>query len=797
MSEIENKINEVLEEDDEVKIAKETNAYSSIISIPAIALRGKVIFPNVYTTIDIGRIKSLNAVNKAMKGDKLLLCLTQKDSSTDAPQLSDLYSVGTIVKISNIGKISGDNFRITVEGLHRAKVITETECGDCFIVEAERLENNCAAADVIEQEAYLRAVKETFKENFAGSFKTNRDAFATIYNMQNADEFINAASFNLPFKEKEKQELLEILDTTKRLEKFAELLNVEVEINKLQKIISDKVKQSVEENQKEFYLREQLKAIHEELGDDEEKEHEVLEKKIKEKGLSKENEEKVLKELFRMSKMNPSSPDYTVLRSYIDWIIDLPFVEKSQDTELLSDCSKILEEDHFGLEKVKKRIIEYLAVLKLTKSLRGPILCLVGPPGVGKTSIAKSVARSLNRKLVRMSLGGVKDEAEIRGHRKTYIGAMPGRIIYGMKDAQTINPVFLLDEIDKLSSDMRGDPASALLEVLDPEQNATFRDRYLEIPYDLSNVMFITTANSLGTIPAPLLDRMEVIEIAGYTQEEKIQIAKRYLAPKQSKLNGLSDDNIEFTEDGIRAIIKGYTAEAGVRKLEQQVAAVCRKVATIVADDKNYPKQVITADNVENYLGAVRYLNDDVDFNDDVGCATGLAWTAVGGTTLTIEVAVMKGKGNLMLTGKLGEVMQESAKAAITYIRSHAEEYGLSPEVFETTDIHVHVPEGATPKDGPSAGITMATAILSALTGRKVKRNIAMTGEITLRGNVLPIGGLKEKSLAAYRLGINKIIIPKKNVKDLEEIPAEIASKIKFIPVSNVKKVFDTVLRKV
>lgn len=787
----ENNVNEITENAE--IIGEDSKNVSGVFRIPAIALRGKVIFPNVYTTVDIGRIKSLNAVNAAMKGDKLLLCLTQKNSSDDSPEIGDLYSVGTVVKVGNVGKIGSENFRVTVEGLYRARVLAEYGEREYFYVDVEKLvpEND----NGIEVEAYLRVVKEMFKENFAGAFKTNRDAFATIYNMQDADDFINSATFNLHFKEKDKQQLLEIIDVKQRLEKFAEMLSVENEIAKTQKIISDKVKSAVEQNQKEFYLREQLKAIHEELGDNEEKEHEILEKQIREKGLPKESEEKVLKELFRMSKMNPSSPDYTVLRSYLDWIIDLPFKEESVDTELLADCERMLEEDHFGLEKVKKRIVEYLAVLKLTKTLRGPILCLVGPPGVGKTSIAKSVARALNRKLVRMSLGGVKDEAEIRGHRKTYIGAMPGRIIYGMKEAGTINPVFLLDEIDKLSSDMRGDPASALLEVLDPEQNVTFRDRYLEIPYDLSKVMFITTANSLDTIPAPLLDRMEVIDIAGYTQEEKIEIAKRYLVPKQAKLNGLTENNLEFTNEGVRAVIEGYTAEAGVRKLEQTVAAVCRKIATLVADDNNYPKQIIVKDNVTDYLGVVKYLKDDAVFEDEIGAATGLAWTAVGGTTLTIEVATMKGKGNLLLTGKLGEVMQESAKAAIGYIRSNADEYGIDSVVFENTDIHVHVPEGATPKDGPSAGITMATAILSALTGRKVKRNIAMTGEITLRGNVLPIGGLNEKSLAAYRLGISEIIIPAKNVKDIEEIPKEIVSKIKFIPVTNVKQVFETVLR--
>ncbi|MBO5712618.1 MAG: endopeptidase La [Clostridia bacterium] len=765
---------------------------SNIVRLPMMAVRGKVIFPNVYTTIDIGRIKSLNAVNTALKGDKLLLCLTQKDSAVESPELSDLYEIGTVVKVGTIGKVSTDNFRVTIEGLYRVKVLCEYKEHDYFYVDAEKLESETGNA--VETEAYLRVVKDSFKENFASYFKSNRDTFASIYNMLDADNFINAATFNLKFKEAEKQEILEITNVLTRLEKFAVMLSVENEIAKTQKIITEKVKESVETNQKEFYLREQLKAIHEELGDDEEKEHELLLRQIKEKGLDAESEEKVLKELNRMSRMNTASPDYTVIRSYLDWIIDLPFNKESVDTELLSECTRMLEEDHFGLEKVKQRIVEYLAVLKLTKSLRGPILCLVGPPGVGKTSIAKSVARALNRKLVRMSLGGVKDEAEIRGHRKTYIGAMPGRIIYGMKESGTINPVFLLDEIDKLSSDLRGDPASALLEVLDPEQNPTFRDRYLEIPYDLSKVMFITTANSTDTIPAPLLDRMEVIEIAGYTLEEKIQIAKRYLVPKQAKLNGLTSKNVAFTDGGIRAVIEGYTAEAGVRKLEQKIAEVCRKIATVYADNKNYPKQTVTKTHVTEFLGALKYLGDEIDFKDEIGSATGLAYTTLGGAALTIEVATMKGKGNLSLTGKLGEVMQESAKAAITYIRSHAEELGVNAEIFEKTDIHVHVPEGAVPKDGPSAGITLATAIYSALTGKKVKRNIAMTGEITLRGTVLAIGGVKEKALAAYRLGIKTIIIPKKNEKDLEELPAEIRGKIKFIGVSNVKKVFDTVL---
>ena len=761
--------------------------------IPTVAVRGKVIFPNVYTTIDVGRVKSLSAVNASIKGDRIIFLVTQKDVRVDSPTVSDLYQVGTVCKVGNLAKIATENFRLTVEGLYRARVISGSDNGDFFTFNVEKIEDDNDFST--ETEAYFRRSKDLFRETSSVLQKFNKDNALKINAIENVSEFINVASFNLPFKEKDKQRLLEISNVNQRIALFFELLSYEAEIVKADKIISARVKESVEKNQKEFYLREQIKAIHEELGDDV-KELESLTEKIKAKNMPKESEEKVLQELQKMSKMAPSSPDYTVLRSYIDWIIDLPFTNESVDTEDLKDCKKVLEEDHFGLEKVKERITEYLAVLKLTKSLRGPILCLVGPPGVGKTSVAKSVARALNRKLVRMSLGGVKDEAEIRGHRKTYIGAMPGRIIYGMKEAGVINPVFLLDEIDKLSTDLRGDPASALLEVLDSEQNDTFRDRYLEIPYNLQKIMFITTANTLDTIPAPLLDRMEVINLSGYTEEEKIQIGLRYLAPKQSALNGLTEDNITFTEDGLREIITGYTGEAGVRKLEQQVGSICRKVAVKVAENKNYPKQIITKDNVKDYLGSIKYESEEKLEESSIGSATGLAWTALGGTTLTIEVALMKGKGNVILTGKLGEVMQESAKTALSYLRANADKFKIDSETFEKTDIHVHVPEGATPKDGPSAGITLATAMLSAFTEKKVKRNIGMTGEVTLRGNVLKIGGLKEKSLAAFRLGIREIIIPKGNLKDLEEIPSEIKSKINFIPVEKVTEVFERVIEK-
>ena len=554
--------------------------------------------------------------------------------------------------------------------------------------------------------------------------------------------------------------------------------------------MANSVRSSIDKSQKEFYLREQIKAIHAELGDNED-DGETLLKKIKNKKFPKEIEEKALKEVARLDKINPASPDYSIILNYLDWLTELPFNEKTVDNPDILKAKEILDGDHFGLEKVKERILEYIAVLHLTKKVKGPILCFVGPPGVGKTSVASSIARALGRKFVRMSLGGLKDEAEIRGHRRTYVGAMPGRIIYGIKNAGVSNPVFLLDEIDKLSSDIHGDPASALLEVLDPEQNVSFRDRYMEVPYDLSDVIFITTANSMDTIPYPLLDRMEIIELGGYANEEKREIAKRYLIPKAIKNNGLTDKKIEITDGGIDKIIKCYTLESGVRNLEREINAVVRKAAVAVAENPKTRKKTVTENNLSEYLGREKRIADSVMEKSEIGAATGLAWTSFGGTTLTIEVGLIGGKGDIILTGKLGDVMKESARAAVTYIKAHAVKYGIDPKRFENTDIHIHVPEGATPKDGPSAGITMATAILSAFAEKPVKNTVAMTGEITLRGKVLPIGGLKEKSLAAFRLGIKNVIIPKDNEKDTEDIPEEIRKEINFIPVSDVNEVFE------
>ena len=773
------------------------NAITSpeVLTLPMIALRGKVILPNVYTSFDVGRIKSLAAVNAAVDSENPLVFVSaQKDAKVENPSLKDVFEIGTVCRIKNVTRMPGDNIRVNVNALFAAKIVTSEDNDKYFSVTVKEIEGDFTDT---ETEAYLRIVK-TELTNFLSqpNVKANKEVFSNVLALDKPLEFVYAATYNMNFKEGDKQRILEIPDTKTKLYEFLNLLVQEIEIAKVEKTIAEKVKINVEKSQREYYLREQLKAIHSELGDDED-ELENLKQRILDKKMPSEVEEKALKELSRMDKMNPSSPDYTVLNTYLDWLLDLPFNEESKDRESLLDAEAILEADHYGLEKVKERIVEYLAVLKLTGKVGGSILCLYGPPGVGKTSIAKSVARALDRKFVRMSLGGVKDEAEIRGHRKTYVGAMPGRIMYAMKDAGTCNPVVLLDEIDKLSSDLRGDPASALLEVLDPEQNSTFRDRYLEIPYDLSKVLFITTANSLDTIPSPLLDRMEVIELSGYTRNEKAEIAKRYLVPKEIEKNGLDSKKIEFTEGGVYRLIDGFTREAGVRNLEREIGGVCRKAATSFAEGKRKRKRkyVIDADEVGALLGADRFSYTDELRNDEVGCATGLAWTQVGGTTLPVEVALYKGKGNLVLTGKLGDVMQESAKIALTYVKMHSTELGIDEKEFENNDVHIHVPEGATPKDGPSAGVTLTTAIASAFTGRKVRGDIAMTGEVTLRGKVLPIGGLKEKSLAAYRLGVRNVIIPDKNEKDLEEIPSNIRKEMKFVPVSDLREVLSTALR--
>jgi ATP-dependent Lon protease len=765
---------------------------SEIIIMPMVALRGTVIFPDNMTTIDVGRDMSLNAVNAASQKDMTLFVSAQKDLSKDDVKAEDIYKIGTVVKIRQVVKMPGNNTKLNIQALYRAKIVEFISERGFFEVSIKKL--NIKNEDVALEEAYFRIAKQTVKDMAVIDSRIPKDSQLKLNTIEKSNEFINFSTSLFHFKLNDKQKLLEITNTIERLKLFEKLAQEEMEIIKLERKIGGMVRQSIDKSQKEYFLREQIRAIHTELGDDEQ-EKEMLLKKIKEKKMPSEIEEKAIKEIGRMDKMNPSSPEYTVIRNYLDWLLDLPWTEKTEDTENLTEAKKILDEDHYGLEKVKKRITEYLAVLQLTKSLKAPILCFVGPPGVGKTSVAKSVARALNRVFVRMSLGGVKDEAEIRGHRRTYIGAMPGRIIYAIKNAGKINPVFLLDEIDKLSSDMRGDPSSALLEVLDPEQNNTFRDRFLEVPYDLSKVLFIATSNTLETIPSPLLDRMEVIEINGYTLDEKKEIAKRYLLPKKLGEHGLNSDILNITDEGIVSIIENYTMEAGVRNLEREIAGVCRKVACDYAEHKFTNKVIVTEKNISEFLGVKKFLKEGRNEEDQIGAATGLAWTSVGGTTLTIEVGLMKGKGDIMLTGKLGDVMKESARAAISYIRSNAEVYGIAADAFENTDIHIHIPEGATPKDGPSAGITMATAILSAFIKKPVKNDVAMTGEITLRGRVLPIGGLKEKTLAAHRAGIKNIIIPSDNEKDMEEIPKNIRDSLNFILAKNVDTVFKSSIK--
>ena len=764
--------------------------------LPIVPLRGKVAFPHTNISFEVGRKMTLTAIERASNSpDRLVFIITQKRTEQDNVDVTDLFSVGCVARIKQVAQLSGGVIRVLCEGLYRAKarVISSAEGDGCFYGVADKLP--VRHSDEILEEAYFRTAKELVKDVLSADGKIPKETLTKLEKITDIDEYVDVAVSSMRIRMEIKQKLLEENRVVERLKQFETCLNDELEISKIEKKIATAVRQNIDKNQKEYYLREQIKAIQTELGDDGKEEDEYREK-ILAKHLPQELESKCLKEINRMSKMPTSSPEYTVITGYLEQVLALPWTEETVDTECLEDCVKVLEADHYGLEKIKERITEYLAVLKLTGTMKAPILCFVGPPGVGKTSIAKSIARALNRKFVRMSLGGIKDEAEIRGHRRTYIGAMPGRILYGMKQSGSINPVFLLDEIDKSSADIHGDPASAFLEVLDPEQNSSFRDRFLEYPYDLSKVLFITTANSLETIPSPLRDRMEIIELSSYTLEEKLEIARRYLVPKQLTANGLNDNNATFTLDGLQSTIEGYTKEAGVRTLERTIGTLCRKIAVQYANDKNLPQVNVNADMVSSFLGSPRFLKEDDRFEKEVGTVTGLAWTAVGGTTLTIEALLMPGKGELKLTGKLGDVMKESALAALSYIRAHAQEYNIPNEKFTIYDLHVHVPDGATPKDGPSAGITMATAILSAYSGLPVRGDVAMTGEISLRGKVLPIGGLKEKSLAARRVGIKTVIIPDGNQKDLEELPKLVKEELTFLPVKNVEEVFSFMLDK-
>ena len=768
----------------------------NVISLPMIPLRGLVIYPHMAIHFDIGRTKSVMALNAAVDNNSCIFLAPQKSAQVNDPKVpDDVLKVGCVAKIKQVIKLPNDNIRVLVEGLYRAELLREVPNESYSEVRIAEARIQPVQPEIFD--AYRRRIDEILKEFASLDQKVTKDVLDLIASFDEPEGYVNTVGGILVHSEVDRQRLLEELSQEKRLELLSQILLHEIEIIKIDRKISGRVKSGIEQNQKEYYLREQMKAISEELGEGAEEEIDEYSKKIKALKMPKELEEKALKECARLNKMPSSSPEAANIRTYCDWICDLPWSKATKDNRDLAKASEVLEADHFGLEKVKERILEYIAVIQLTQKIKGPILCFVGPPGVGKTSIAKSIARALGRNFVRMSLGGVKDESEIRGHRRTYIGAMPGRIIYHMKAAGSVNPVFLLDEIDKMSSDYRGDPASAMLEVLDPEQNNSFRDNYLELPYDLSRVMFICTANTRDTIPAPLLDRMEIIDLNGYTSDEKLEIAKKYLVPKQTAEHGLKPGSFTLTDAAILGLIEGYTRESGVRQLEREIANLCRKVVKNIVlnkEEKSYQPVEIGAGQVEEYLGAPKFREEDAVREDEIGAVTGLAWTAVGGTTLTVEVSLMKGKGEIVLTGQLGDVMKESARTALSLVRSHAEEYGIPPEMFLENDIHIHVPEGATPKDGPSAGITMATAILSAFLKRPVDHRVAMTGEITLRGKVLPIGGLKEKTLAAHRAGIKKVILPKENEKDIPELPEKIRTELELIPADNISTVFANAL---
>lgn len=759
--------------------------------IPIIPLRGLVVFPYMMIHFDVGRGISVKALDEAMNKDQHVLLLAQKDPKQEDPTENDMYEYGTITKVKQMLKLPSEAVRVLVEGISRAKIIKYTSTDPFFMAEVEEYKDENINLDDPELEALTRNVVEAFEEYARLTNKIPPDAILSVTTINNPGQLADVVAANIIVRLEDKQLILEHVDLKERLSKLYEILLKEKEIIEIERKITLRVKKQIDKMQKEYYLREQLKAIQNELGEKDNLFSEAQEyrEQIKNFGLSEESLQKVFKEIDRLEKLPANSPEIGVIRTYLEWIIDLPWNVKSEEKIDINIVKKILDEDHYGLAKVKERILEYIAVRKLRNNLKGPILCLVGPPGVGKTSIAKSIAKALNRNYVRISLGGLKDEAEIRGHRKTYVGAMPGRIIYALRQAKTKNPLILLDEIDKTSYDFRGDPASALLEVLDAEQNYAFRDHYIEIPFDLSEVMFITTANTLETIPRPLLDRLEVIEITGYTEEEKVQIAKRYLFPKQIENNGLKRSQIRYDEKVIRDIISFYTRESGVRNLEREIARLCRRVAKeILEEGKKAVK--ITQSNLEKYLGVRKYRREEIFEEDKIGIVTGLAWTPFGGETLFVEALVLPGSGKLELTGQLGDVMKESAKAAISIIRARAKELGIDENFYKKYDIHIHVPEGAIPKDGPSAGITIATAMVSALSKKPVRHDIAMTGEITLSGRVLPIGGVKEKVLAAKRVGIKNVILPFENKKDLEDLEDYVKNDMNFIFVKTIDEVY-------
>ncbi len=781
---------------DEIK--KDNNLLDAeFVELPMIPLRGLSVFPNMVLHFDIGREKSINALEKAMVNNQYIFLSSQKDENVDLPTPDDFYNIGTIAKIKQMLKLPGDTVRVLVEGETRGRIeeiIFEVPYFKCKV---EPIHEPDDSAKDPETEALMRTVLGNFDEYVSINQNISPEAFASVVTIEAPNRMADFIASHLDIKIDQKQAIIEELDFKERLIKLNELLIKEIEILTIEQDISIKVKTQINRNQREYYLREQMRAIQEELGTDEDIESEIEEffTTLADLDLDEKTSSKIEKEIKRYSRMQPNSAEATVSRTYIETVLELPWNNLSEDNIDINKAEKILNEDHYGLNNVKDRVLEYLAVMQLQKGIKGPILCLVGPPGTGKTSIAKSVARSINREFVRMSLGGVRDEAEIRGHRRTYIGSIPGRIINAIKESGVRNPVFLFDEIDKLGADYKGDPSSALLEVLDPEQNKDFVDHFLEVPFDLSQVMFITTANTTDTIPRPLLDRMEVIEVSGYTEEDKLNIAQKYLVPKQVKENGLSSSIISFTKTGLKTIINYYTRESGVRNLERVIGTLCRKVAKkYVAGDTD--KVSMTAARVEEYLGKKKYRFDIIKDKTEVGVTTGLAWTIVGGDTLFIETAAVPGSGKLVLTGQLGDVMQESAKTGISYIRQMSEKFGIEEDFYKKYDLHLHIPEGATPKDGPSAGVTMCTAVISTLTGIPVRKDIAMTGEITLRGKVLPVGGIREKVMAAHRAGIRKVLLPRENEADIKDIPEVVRNEMEFVLLDTVEDALKEVMVK-
>jgi ATP-dependent Lon protease len=765
--------------------------------LPLIPLKDIVVFPHCITPLYVMRPKSLSALEDAVAADKRIFLVTQKSVDSENPSPQDLHEYGTVAEVLQVLRVPDGAAKILVEGQYVARILGYEQ--NDRSMQAMIVRHDMESKDSKHLEAMVRLVLNQFETYVKLFEKIPDELFLTIKNLEDPVQVANSISHYANFKTRDKQRLLETFELEKRFVLLSQLLSTENELLELENKIMSQVKSQIGKSQKEYFLNEQLKVIEKELGlSEDDMEIEELGEKIEKSKMSDEAREKATRELSRLSKMTPLSPEATVSRTYIEWLLDLPWNKFTKDKNDLDAAQKILDEEHYGLNKVKDRIVEFLAVHQLTKSAKGPILCLVGPPGVGKTSLARSVARALGRKFVRISLGGVRDEAEIRGHRRTYIGSLPGKIVQSLKKAGSQNPVMLLDEVDKMSADFRGDPASALLEVLDPEQNKSFSDHYLEVDYDLSQVLFITTANTVAGIPYPLLDRMELIRIPGYTEDEKLEIAERFLVPKQIKANGLSSRHIEISSKAIHTIITNYTREAGVRNLEREIATVCRRVAKELVKGKGAKRKLvkISPEKVRQLLGPMRFRDMELEKKPEVGVATGLAWTEVGGELLPAEVTVMKGRGNLVLTGKLGEVMQESAKAALSYIRSKSEQLKVPPDFYRKTDIHIHIPEGAIPKDGPSAGVTMTTSLVSALTNCPVRQDVAMTGEITLRGRVLKIGGLKEKVLAAHRANIRNIIIPHDNEDDLEEISRKVRKEINFVLVDNIDQVLDAALEK-